>query len=432
MLLKALLLRLEEGRIKSNSIYKQLGRGQFSKAAYAKHPALAQVVLDLLRKATNKDSTNGSPPKQDRLIEKIFPAMEVIERVGVPPALGDEVKSLLLQHLSSSVWAMRDKTAACLSLLLSEEEILRFSQPDRVFSSNQMHGLLLLTEHALREKRVGLHLPALASALLDAWDFYTTITASPTVHELYHEILGKLLQNEDSVFLVPKYLELCGVEREASLISEHLLGTDLTTGLYSQDFVSMALTIAAGSHLQRNDMTALDVVKQFLPTGTKPYTGSLLALGVGSQGSTSIFPLTQIPRVALQNLDLLSDAALVSLLDFLSFSGLYSLPDMDRREHWRAPINVLALCRAVLRRRSNALVINALIELWGAVSASLLDLPAPNANGAGEPAPESVDECAISCLTEWYALLRTAMSEQTVRPALDFTHNVSELTYSGR
>ena len=85
----------------------------------------------------------GSDAQQIRFA---FPAMEVVERVGVPSLHRDTIVSLLMRQLENPVWNLRDKAARTLGFLLSEESLvegLRVASHSGIASQNSVHGTLL-------------------------------------------------------------------------------------------------------------------------------------------------------------------------------------------------------------------------------------------------------------------------------------------------
>ena len=144
MLFKALLSRLSTGL--SSSPSKTLeGHRRFVKSTYNKYPRLADLVVRLLEQSCSIGSKDLVDDDAQQ-IQFAFPAMEVIERVGVPSIHRDAITSLLMKQLESHVWNLREKAARTLSFLLDENfliERLRTTSQSGIFKQNAVHGMLL-------------------------------------------------------------------------------------------------------------------------------------------------------------------------------------------------------------------------------------------------------------------------------------------------
>ena len=130
MLLKALLSRLVGGTGPDpRRELRHLRR--ISKLTYEKYPVLADLVLHLLQRSSTLDGdsqvargkTLDNPSSHH--IETVFPALEIIERVGVCDTDKNAVKNLLLQQLGSPVWNLRDKAAKMMKSLIDGDTILK-------------------------------------------------------------------------------------------------------------------------------------------------------------------------------------------------------------------------------------------------------------------------------------------------------------------
>lgn len=150
MLLKALLTRLVGGASIS-PIKQHQNRRNSSKLTYAKYPVLADLVVGLLHKKGKADEESGVTNEHMsgtsmQPVETVFPAMEVIERVGVPVDHEELVMSLLMAQLGSPVWILREKAAKVLGHIHNSQVILddicgllQNQEP----SQNALHGRLL-------------------------------------------------------------------------------------------------------------------------------------------------------------------------------------------------------------------------------------------------------------------------------------------------
>ncbi|KAG8531423.1 uncharacterized protein KY384_003052 [Bacidia gigantensis] len=113
MLLKALLNRISGGT-DTLSNCKPSSYRHTSNFVYEKFLNLPYIVLRLL------SSTFLSPDQSNTLqAQKIFPALEIIQRFGVPHSHQHEVEAMLHHHLASPLWALREKAAnACSAVVL--------------------------------------------------------------------------------------------------------------------------------------------------------------------------------------------------------------------------------------------------------------------------------------------------------------------------
>jgi len=160
MLLKALLTRLAGGT--SSDPRRDSGRiRRISKLTYDKYPVLVDLVLRLLQRSNERHVDKKAACVQAldspsaKSVETIFPALEIIERVGVADNHRDVVKSLLLQQLESPVWNLRDKAAKILRSMTDEGELLNeissFLEPQQL-SQNGLHGRLLCLKYLMCSK----------------------------------------------------------------------------------------------------------------------------------------------------------------------------------------------------------------------------------------------------------------------------------------
>lgn len=153
MLLKALLTRMSGGAATNTS--KERGdHRRFSKLAFEKYKDLSLMVVQLLQKSVTLDPHIDYTEEglETRQVEKAYPAMEIIERVGVPRNYRAVIKKLLMQLLGNRVWNLREKAAKTLSLLVDDDEILEEVRELCVYKShdqNAVHGRLLYLKYML-------------------------------------------------------------------------------------------------------------------------------------------------------------------------------------------------------------------------------------------------------------------------------------------
>ena len=153
MLLKSLLNRLSVGSNKSTG---QDFNTRSSRHIYKKYPNLQDFVLRMLQKSqplfsssNARESVAYSEPSSP-VVKKVFTALEVIERLGVPEDQDQKYKRLIRQVFESPVWHLREKAARVLNSLVREQDRLTemkeaLQEPWR--SQNDLHGKLLYLNH---------------------------------------------------------------------------------------------------------------------------------------------------------------------------------------------------------------------------------------------------------------------------------------------
>lgn len=151
MLFRALLSRMHGGtntastRISSN--YRR-----FSKLVYEKYPNLPSSVLGLLNSASldhidylNEDSRPQLFAHSSQA-QKILPALEIIERAGLPSIHNIEIQQAIRRHMESPIWAIREKSAKALAAVTEDEvlvaKIKTLLEVDQN-RQNALHGSLL-------------------------------------------------------------------------------------------------------------------------------------------------------------------------------------------------------------------------------------------------------------------------------------------------
>ena len=156
MLFRALLSRMHGGtdaastRISSN-------HRRFSKLVYEKYPNLPNLILGLLSSGLKEtDNMNGGSSSQlfahSLEAQRVLPALEIIERSGLPSDHTVEIQYALQQHRQSPVWAIREKSAKALVVLVKDidltAEISDLFNIDRS-RQNALHGSLLCIRYMI-------------------------------------------------------------------------------------------------------------------------------------------------------------------------------------------------------------------------------------------------------------------------------------------
>lgn len=148
MLFKALLRRLNGGTdtasTKASSSHRSL-----SKLAYEKYPNLPNMILRLL--CQNQQILTETPRDEMQTLslslqaQWVFPALEILERSGFPLQHRGEIEEATRHHMASPVWAIREKAAKALALVINEkdlsDEIKSLLKPSKI-SHNYLHGRL--------------------------------------------------------------------------------------------------------------------------------------------------------------------------------------------------------------------------------------------------------------------------------------------------
>ena len=145
MLLKALFNRLGSSSSTSPSGTLEVGI-RFAKATYNRFPPLAILIEDMLHESCRIRETKSHIDQTSRQIQNAFPAMEVVNRLGVKRERQDYVEILLIQQLHSPVWILRDKAARTLIPLVDGWDFVReiIQSPETLdISQNELHGRLL-------------------------------------------------------------------------------------------------------------------------------------------------------------------------------------------------------------------------------------------------------------------------------------------------
>ncbi|MCJ1400930.1 hypothetical protein MMC11_004141 [Xylographa trunciseda] len=169
MLLKALLTRLVGGTgMVSRSGSQSHLPGSMARKTYEKYPVLADLVLRLLQHESAVDPhADGMTVNHDKhltaphSIQMVFPAMEIIDRIGIAPNNELLVEQLLLTHLDSPVWNLRDKAAAILSRRMEKKALISnlytlmedALRQGRVLPQNALHGRLLCIKYIIEGRQ---------------------------------------------------------------------------------------------------------------------------------------------------------------------------------------------------------------------------------------------------------------------------------------
>jgi len=146
MLFKALIRRLHGGTDTSSTRVPSSHR-RLSNLIYEKYPSLPDLLVKMLRQADKPTmAVDRSEIAASMQAQRVFPALEIIERSGLPSQQRLEIKTLIWDQMESSAWPIREKAAKALGLVLSDEDYLAdiktILRPDWP-SQNALHGRLL-------------------------------------------------------------------------------------------------------------------------------------------------------------------------------------------------------------------------------------------------------------------------------------------------
>ena len=155
MLFKALVRRLNGGTdtasIKIKSSYRRS-----SHLIYERYPNLASLLLKLLCNelplATRSVNVTQHDGHSVTPAHKVFPAMELLEILGLPNKSGEMILEAIWQYMESFDWAIREKAAKALSRLFDSRDLVsdarKLLSPDWP-SQNALHGRLLCLQHVV-------------------------------------------------------------------------------------------------------------------------------------------------------------------------------------------------------------------------------------------------------------------------------------------
>lgn len=155
MLLKSLLARLFSRTQSHVSVVPNSGGQQIQEQVYEKYPNLPDLVLKLLSpdcwvgRDTSDPELGSQSHSSTPQVQKVFPALEIIQKAGIPKSHRMTVRAMMWIHLGSAVWYIREKAAkaisciSCVSTCVDEME--KLLQPTWL-SQNALHGRLLCVQ----------------------------------------------------------------------------------------------------------------------------------------------------------------------------------------------------------------------------------------------------------------------------------------------
>ena len=198
MLLKAILSRLNSA-IGGTSQNHQEGHGNFAKTMYRKYPSLAATAESLLRASVSYTATSFAE-RANRQVNNGFPALAIIDQVGIQEDKALVIQSLLFELLDSPIWVVRERAAYSISRLVDASTILEAIheslEPNLekgISRTNGLHGRLLCLKASLERR-----LPdELYSFLLQLLEWFESISSMPCrfISTTYFDVLVLVLEH---------------------------------------------------------------------------------------------------------------------------------------------------------------------------------------------------------------------------------------------
>ena len=154
MLMRALISRLNSGTDTHSSTVPSSHRRSVD-FVYQQFPTLSGIILRLLgeKKPLNKEPEGWAQQR----IETVFPALEILERYGVPLLHSELIKSRVKGYLGSPSWPLRDKAAKAFSSNIDQHDTLHTLRDILTFDikfQNALHGRLLAARWLVRLQKI--------------------------------------------------------------------------------------------------------------------------------------------------------------------------------------------------------------------------------------------------------------------------------------
>jgi hypothetical protein len=128
--------------------------GKSIKISYEKYPTLPEMLMKLLSQVVNPNTKITS---EISTVESVFPALDIIRRAGPPTTHGDEIFKLVLNHLGSRVWNVREMSSHAISVLVPQTtwvETTRDLLKTLNTSHNFRHGSLMAVRFILERQTI--------------------------------------------------------------------------------------------------------------------------------------------------------------------------------------------------------------------------------------------------------------------------------------
>ena len=127
--------------------------GRSTRLSYERYKSLPELLLKLLDTSTNNSGTMRAPTIG--AVESVFPALDIIRRAGPPPNLRERAFKLVVKHLNSRIWHVREIAARTVCTLLLHEDWLSDVIAlinNAQLSKNHIHGILLALKFILERR----------------------------------------------------------------------------------------------------------------------------------------------------------------------------------------------------------------------------------------------------------------------------------------
>jgi hypothetical protein len=162
MLFRALLSRMHGGTDAASTKVSSNHR-RFSSLVYEKYPNMPSMVLALLSSTSLENRNYPSEDRRRQIMahswepQRVLPALEIIERSGLPLNHNMEIQRAIRQHMESPIWAIREKSAKTLAAVIEDRylaaEIIKLLEANHN-RQNALHGSLLCVRFMLARLRV--------------------------------------------------------------------------------------------------------------------------------------------------------------------------------------------------------------------------------------------------------------------------------------
>ncbi|KAJ5742420.1 uncharacterized protein N7511_011439 [Penicillium nucicola] len=184
-----------------------------SRIAFPKYPGLLELLSGLLT-TTQGEAAEGT----EIITERVFPALELVgDKVPSNDGTDEMLRDLVIAHLSSPVWGVREHAARVYASLLSRTNIpqtLRelVALPSNI-TENYVHGVAMCVRYALRRYAASTdafwtsNLDGLLSTLRTVLKALFHVGKSPTVAaelvEILVETLGRAIEGHSEAMVIP-------------------------------------------------------------------------------------------------------------------------------------------------------------------------------------------------------------------------------------
>jgi len=128
--------------------------GKSIKISYDKYPTLPDLLIKLLSEEVDAKAEIKSDIST---VESVFPALDIVRRAGPPSRSRDEIYKLVIHHLGSRVWNVREMAAHAMSVLVPQDRWAEGTKElleSQEVSANLRHGSLMAVKFILERQTV--------------------------------------------------------------------------------------------------------------------------------------------------------------------------------------------------------------------------------------------------------------------------------------